>query len=65
MTSSRLLTASALAADELDLTATPSRTEDAATEIYDSTSDVWGGVREAFALIRERMRNGGQGWSPR
>jgi hypothetical protein len=31
---------------------------------YDGERDAWDGTREAFAVIRERVRNGGPGWSP-
>jgi site-specific DNA-methyltransferase (adenine-specific) len=34
------------------------------TDVYDAERDIWGGTREAFAVIRERMRQGGPGWTP-
>jgi hypothetical protein len=32
---------------------------------YDAHKDVQGSFKEAYAAIRERMRKGGPGWSPR
>jgi hypothetical protein len=31
---------------------------------YDAEADVWGGVAEAYNVIRVRMRLGGRGWAP-
>ena len=49
--------------DALDLTAAPSRIEHTASD-YNAEIDIWRGVGEAYRLIRERMRQGGQGWRP-
>jgi hypothetical protein len=37
-------------------------TEDS-TPIYDGETDVWRGVSEAYQTIRERMHQGGPGWT--
>jgi hypothetical protein len=31
---------------------------------FNATADVWNGAQQAFDFIRERMRQGGPGWSP-
>jgi site-specific DNA-methyltransferase (adenine-specific) len=32
------------------------------TGVYDAERDIWGGAREAYEIIRERMTAGGLGW---
>jgi site-specific DNA-methyltransferase (adenine-specific) len=34
------------------------------TAAFDSVADTWASVREAYAVIRDRMRQGGPGWTP-
>jgi hypothetical protein len=32
--------------------------------LYDAEADAWGGVAEAYRVIRARVRQGGPGWAP-
>jgi N6-adenosine-specific RNA methylase IME4 len=53
------------AGDELDLNAAPlTPVNEDSTLIYDTEADVWRSVTEAYKAIRERMRQGGPGWTP-
>ncbi len=40
------------------------RLRDIVTDDYDAYDDFWRGYHEALAVIRERVRDGGEGWTP-
>jgi N6-adenosine-specific RNA methylase IME4 len=53
------------AGDELDLNATPMpAASEESTPFFDAERDVWRGVSEAYAEIRQRQAAGGPGWRP-
>jgi hypothetical protein len=53
------------AGDELDSDATPTATViDVPTPLYDSETNIWRGVSEAYQTIRRRQAVGGSGWNP-
>jgi hypothetical protein len=53
------------AGNELDPDATPTATViDVSTPLYDSETDIWRGVSEAYQTIRRRQAAGGSGWNP-
>jgi hypothetical protein len=37
---------------------------DVSTPLYDSETDIWRGVSEAYQTIRRRQAAGGSGWNP-